>query len=216
MTALKLYYSPGSCSLASHIALEEAGVPFEPVPTITAKGEQLTPAYLAINPKGRVPALAGDGWVLTENPAILRFVATLSPEAALWPDDRRDEARCAEWLAWLSSTIHPAYSHVRRPERCARSEEARADVVATGKESVRQLCRDVDRKLGEGSGPFALGPRYSVADPYLLVFWTWGRAPLLGFEIERDLPAWTAHARRMAERPAVRRAFEREGLRLPA
>jgi glutathione S-transferase len=215
MSGLKLYYSPGACSLASHLALEEVGAAFEAVLVSTAKGEQRTPEYLAINPKGRVPALADGDFVLTENPAILRYIARKFPNAGLWPDDPRDEARCAEWLAWISSTVHPTYSHIRRPERYATGEDAKADVIETGKVNVRRLWPEVDRKLAAGAGPFALGSRLSVADLYLLVFWVWARAPMLGFEVERDLPAWTAHARRLGERDGVRRAFEREGLPLP-
>jgi glutathione S-transferase len=71
-----------------------------------------------------------------------------------------------------------------------------------------------DKKLD--SGPWAVGKGYSVADPYLLVFWTWGRGPTLGFDMAKDFPNWTAHARRMGERAAVKRAFERESLELPA
>src|SRR4051794_10077855 len=91
--SLKLYYSPGACSLAPHIALEEASVAYEPVKVALAKGEQRTPEYLAINPKGRVPVLAEDDLVLTENAAILPYIAQRFPEARLWPSDKRDAAR---------------------------------------------------------------------------------------------------------------------------
>jgi len=213
VTQLKLFYAPGACSLAPHIVLEETGAPYEPVRIALAKGEQRTPEYLKINPKGRVPALVEGDWALTENPAILRYLARRFPEMRLWPEDARPEARCAEWLAWIASTIHVAYAHVRRPERYASGQAAIEDVVAKGKETCRELWGQVDQKLG--SGPWALGETYSVADPYLLTFWTWGRGPTLAFDMARDLPNWTAHARRMAERPAVQRAFEREGLELP-
>jgi glutathione S-transferase len=133
VTDLKLYYSPGACSLAPHLVLEEVGAVFEPVLISTAKGEQRTPEYLAINPKGRVPALADGGFVVTENPAILRYIARKFPDAGLWPDDPHEEARCAEWLAWMSSTIHPTYAHVRRPERYATSDDAKADVIETAR-----------------------------------------------------------------------------------
>jgi glutathione S-transferase len=213
VTQLKLFYAPGACSLAPHIVLEETGAPYEPVRIALAKGEQRTPEYLKINPKGRVPALVEGDWALTENPAILRYLARRFPEMRLWPEDARPEARCAEWLAWIASTIHVAYAHVRRPERYASGQAAIEDVVAKGKETCRELWAQVDQKLG--SGPWALGETYSVADPYLLTFWTWGRGPMLAFNMAGDLPNWTAHARRMAERPAVQRAFEREGLELP-
>lgn len=210
---MKLYYSPGACSLAPHIALEETGAAYEPVRVGLPEGEQNTPEYRAINFKGRVPAIADGDFVVTENPACLRFVARRFPEAGLWPDDPRDEARCAEWLAWMSSTIHVAYAHVRRAERYATDEAAKADVQAKGKESCRELWTLIENRLG--AGPWALGERYSVADPYLTVFWTWGRGPVLGFDMAADFPNWTAHARRMGQRPAVQRAFAREARELP-
>jgi glutathione S-transferase len=214
MADLKLFYSPGACSLAPHIALEEAGADFEAVRLNFAEAEQRKPEYLAINPKGRVPALVERDWVLTENPAILAYIARRHPGAGLWPHDARDEARCLEWLAWIASTIHPAYAHVRRPERYVEDDAAKAAVVAKGRETCRDLWTAVDRRLGPG--PWAVGERFSVADPYLFVFWTWGGGQTLGFDMARDFPNWTAHARRMGERPAVRNALEREGLRMPA
>ena len=213
--ALKLFYSPGACSLAPHIALAETGQPFEAVRVNFAEGEQRKPEYLAINPKGRVPALDDGGFVVTENPAILRYVARKYPTAALWPDDPRDEARCAEWLAWCSSGIHVTYAHIRRPERYAASEDARADVVAKGIESARDAWEQVERKLAASASDWAAGERYSVADPYVFLFWTWGRGPTLGYDMARDFPAWTAHAERMKARPAVRNALEREGIAVP-
>lgn len=205
---LKLYYSPGACSLAPHIALEETGATFEPVLVKLAEGEQNMPDYRRINFKSRVPAIADGDFVVTENPACLRYVARRYPEASMWPEDGRDEARCAEWLAWMSSTIHVAYAHVRRAERYATDEAAKSNVQARGKESCRELWALVEGRLGEG--PWALGERYSVADPYLMVFWMWGRGPVLGFDMAEDYPNWTAHARRMGQRPAVQRVFARE------
>lgn len=208
---LTFYYSPGACSLAPHIALEEAGADFEPVRVDFAAGQQRSPDYLAINPKGRVPALVDGSWVLTENPALLRFIARRYPNAGLWPDDLRQEARCVEWLGWIASTVHIGYAHVRRPERYASTPQGLEEVVAKGQETCRGLWRNVEERLGH-VGPWALGERYSVVDPYLMVFWNWGRGQVLGYDMARDFPHWTAHARRMAERPAVRRTFERENL----
>jgi glutathione S-transferase len=102
---------------------------------------------------------------------------------------------------------------VRRAERYATSEAAKAEVVEKGRETCRELWGQIEARLG--TGPWALGERYSVADPYLLVFWLWGRGDVLGFDMPGQFPSWTAQARRMAERPAVRRVLEREGLRLP-
>lgn len=221
MSGFRFYYYPGACSLAPHIALEEAEADFEPVRVAFEDGEQRTPEYRRINPKGRVPALRRGDWVLTEVPAILRYVALAHPAAGLWPAAPELDARCAEWLAWLSSTVHPAYAHISRAERYVTTPAARADAVAKGRENCRELCLDIERRIADG--PWALGDSYSAADPYVFAVWTWGRlAPTpamadfsLGLDPERDLPRWTAHARRMSERPAVRRALQREGLRFP-
>jgi glutathione S-transferase len=167
-----------------------------------------------VNPKARVPALADGDWVLTEAPAILRYVAARYPAAGLWPWEPREEARCVEWLDWLSSTIHVAFVHVRRASRYATEPRAIEDVAATAKKTCRELWRAVDAKLG--AGPWAIGERYTVADPYLLVYWTWGRGPALAFDMAQDFPHWTAHARRLGARPAVMRAFASEGLALPS
>lgn len=212
-TSVTLFYANGACSLAPHIALEETGAAYEPSRIDFATGQQRDPAYLRINPKGRVPALVVDDWTLTENPAILRHIARIYPEAQLWPEDPRQRARAAEWLAWLASTIHVAYAHVRRAERYADSEAALAEVRAKALTTCADLWRDVDARLDDG--PWAMGDRYTVVDPYLLVFWTWGRGPTLALDMAAVCPRWTAHALRMAERPAVQRAFDREGLTLP-
>jgi glutathione S-transferase len=210
---IKLYYSPGACSLAPHIALEESGVAFEPTRLDFSKTQQRSPEYLAINPKGRVPALADGDFVVTENPAILRYVASLAPDRNLWPEDPRAEARCVEWMAWISSGVHVSYAHIRRAERYATGEEAIANVIAKGKETTRAVYEAVEKKLG--AGPWAAGANYSVADPYLFVFWTWGRGPVLRYDMPTDFPNWTAHAKRMGEREAVRRALARENIALP-
>lgn len=212
---LTLHYSPGACSLAPHIALEEAGAVFELARVDFAAAEQRTPEYLAVNPKGRVPALVDDGFAVTENPAVLRYVARRHPGAGLWPDDPKAEARCAEWLAWCSSGVNVAFAHVRRAERYAASEAGKEEVVAKGRETCRDVWGQVEAKLAGSGQDWAAGDRYSVADPYVFVFWIWGRGPVLGYDMAADFPAWTAHARRMAERPAVRKALAKEELALP-
>ena len=211
---MKLYYAPGACSLAPHIVLEETGAPFELSRVDLGANQQNSAEYLHVNPKARVPALVDGDWVLTEAPAILRYIAARHPAAGLWPWELREEARCAEWLNWLSSTIQIAFGHVRRAARYASDPRAVEDVAATGKKTAHELWQAVDRKIGHG--PWAIGERYSVADPLLMVYWHWGRGPVLGFDMEHEFPNWTEHARRLATRPAVRRAFSSEGLTLPS
>jgi glutathione S-transferase len=211
---LKLYYAPGACSLAPHIALEEVGARFELSRVDLAANQQNSAEFTRVNPKARVPALVDGDWVLTEAPSILRYIAARHPAAGLWPWDPREEARCAEWLAWISSTIHVAAGHVRRAARYASDPRSVEDVAATARKTCRELWQAVELKIGEG--PWAIGERYSVADPYLLVYWTWGRGPLLGYDMARDFPHWTEHARRLAARRAVQKTFADEGLTLPS
>src|SRR6185312_12997439 len=112
---MKLFYSNGSCSLASHITLEEAGAKFEAVRVDLRAGEQKKPEYLAINPKGKVPALVVDAGVITENPAIMSYVADTHPQAKLLaaPGDFA-RAKAQEWLAWCASTVHRDFSPLFR------------------------------------------------------------------------------------------------------
>jgi glutathione S-transferase len=210
---MRLYYATGACSLAPHIALEEVGDRFELSRVDLAANQQNSAEFLRVNAKARVPTLTDGDWVLTEAPAILRYIAARHPAAGLWPWDPRQEARCAEWLAWISSTIHVSAGHVRRAARYASDPRAVEDVAATAKKTCRELWQTVESRIGEG--PWAIGERYSVTDPYLLVYWMWGRSPLLGYDMAHDFPQWTAHARRLAARPAVQRAFASEGLALP-
>ena len=117
---LKLYYAPGTCALATHIALEEAGAPYEALPVDFGAQQQHSPEYLAVNPKGRVPALVTEDGTLTETPALLCFVAQRFPEAALAPlDDPFALARLQEFNSYLCSTVHVAHAHGRRGARWA-------------------------------------------------------------------------------------------------
>ncbi len=210
-----LYYWPGACSLAAHIVLEERGLPFLADRVDFASGAQRRPDYLAINPKGRVPALREGDRILTENPAILARLGRLTrPEGvAMWPEDGQEADTCSEWAAWLSSTVHVAFAHISRVERYADSDSARAEVVAKAVQTCRPLWEEVERALN--GREWVLGSRYTVIDPYLQVFWNWGRGPRLGYNMEDDFPNWTSHARRVYARPAAKRAFQTEGLTPP-
>jgi glutathione S-transferase len=141
---LTLYYSPGACSLASHVALEEAGAPYEAKVISTAKGEQKTPEYLAINPRGKVPALRADNDVVTENVAILSYVARAFPDAKLLPHDPLEEARCLSTMAWLSNTVHPGFTRVFRPERFAAEPSAHEAVKSSGRDAFWASLQEID------------------------------------------------------------------------
>ncbi|MDB5526208.1 MAG: glutathione S-transferase [Rhizobium sp.] len=126
---LKLFYSPGSCALASRIALEDAGADYEVVRVDFAKGEQRSPEYLKINPKGRVPALVTGKGILTETPAILTYIAQSFPDAGLAPlDDAYALAEMQAFNSYLSSTVHVNHAHGRRGARWADDESSHADM----------------------------------------------------------------------------------------
>ena len=202
---LTLYFSPGACSMASHIGLEETGAPYEEKPVLLPKGEHKTDAYLKINPRGKVPALSVDGKVITENTAILTYLAKRFPDKNLLPADPVEEARCISTMAWFSNSVHPPYTHYLRPERYADGEAAQAAVKATAKQTFLAQCSEIDSLLKNKD--WIMGDQYTVADPYALVFYGWGvRA---GFPMT-ELSAYTAWKDRMLKRPTVKKILESE------
>ncbi|MBI4204088.1 MAG: glutathione S-transferase family protein [Betaproteobacteria bacterium] len=202
---LTLYFSPGACSMASHIGLEETGAPYEERPTLLAKGEQKTEAYLKINPRGKVPALSVDGKVIVENTAILTYLARRFPEKKLMPDDPVEAARCIAIMTWFSNIVHPAYQRYTRPERFAEGEAAQATVKDLGRKAFWASCQEIDALLRGKT--WMMGEQYTVADGYALVFYGWGVRG--GFPMN-ELTAYTAWKDRMLQRPAVRKILESE------
>jgi glutathione S-transferase len=203
---LTLYYAPGACSLAAHIVLEESGEKYEARKVDLSKGEQRTPEYMKIHPLGRVPALLLDnGKPLTENTAILPY---LGKRFKLWPTDPIADAQALSVIGFFAASVHPAHGHIGRPERYATNKDAFPDIQATGKKSFHGYLEQID---GMYAGREWLGERYSVLDPYALVFYSWG--------LKRELPVaqmknYTAAKDRMLQRPAVRRILENEGVKV--
>jgi len=183
---LTLYLSPGSSSMAVHIALHEIGAPFESRPISFAKREQHAPDYLAVNPEGKVPTLLIDGRPLTEVAAILYYLAKRFPEAGLWPPGGLEaEAEVISWMSFIASTIHPA----RR----------------IGVERWREVFGIAERRLG---GRQWTVERYSIADIHLFrLYWRFVGSVK---PAPADFPGLSAHYERMMERPAVRRTIEIE------
>ena len=202
---LTLYFSPGACSMASHIGLEETGADYVEKQILLARGEQKTEAYLKINPRSKVPALDVDGRIITENTAILAYLARRFPDKGLMPRDPVDEAHCIGTMAWFSNIVHPSYQRYMRPERFAEGEAAQATVKEMGRKSFWENCKEVDALL-QGK-KWMVANQYSVADPYGLVFYGWG---VRGGYPMNDLAHYTAWKDRMLERPAVRKILESE------
>src|SRR5688500_9809995 len=185
---LALYFSPGACSTASHIALEEAGAQYEERPTLLAKGAHKTPEYSKINPRGKVPALAVDGKVITENAAILAYIARRFPEKKLLPADPVAEAHCISTMTWFSNTVHPSFGHFFKPDKFARSEAAQADVKETGKATFFENLKEIDTLL-QGK-QWIMGDQFTVADPYAIVFYGWGVRAELPVKELANYTAW--------------------------
>ncbi len=202
---LTLYFCPGACSTASHVALEETGAPYVEKPIMLPKGEQKTPEYLKINPRGKVPALDVDGTILTENTAILTYLAKKFPEKKLMPADPFEEARCISTMAWLSNIVHPSYTHYMRPERFAPDTAAQPVVKETGKKTFWTCLQEIDGLLA--GKDWMMGKSFSVVDCYALVFYGWGvRAELP----VKELANYTALKERMLKRPAVKKVLVSE------
>ena len=193
---LTFFFSPGSSSMAPHIALHEVGASFEGKPVSFAKKEHQGPAFRAINPEGKVPTLLIDGRRLTEVAGILFYLARRFPSAGLLPeDDIEAEAQVVSWMSFIASAIHPA----RRQ----------------GLEHARSIYKLADQRLGNNE--WAVGGRYSIADIHFFrLFWRFRGSlnPEPG-----DFPNIERHYERMMARPAVKKTIETEskiGYELPA
>ncbi|MDB5576355.1 MAG: gst [Bradyrhizobium sp.] len=206
----KLYYNPGSCSLAAHAALEEAGLAYEVEKIDLTVAANEHPGYRAINPWARVPALATNYGIVTENIAILSFIADLVPERNLLPrPGSLEHVRALEWMALLSSTVHVAFRPLFRPGRLAATAAGQADVAAVGLESLDHTLALLDERVG--ARPFVLGESFSLVDLYLFVFLAWMQRPALRGKLA-PRPNLEAMRARLAQRPSVRRAMIAEGL----
>jgi len=202
---LTLYFCPGACSTAAHIALEETGAPYQGRPVLISKGEHKTEAYAAVNPRHQVPALSVDGKVITECVAILAYLARRYPKAQLLPIDDVDQARCIATLAWIASAVDPLFRRAARPERFVTNDATQPAVRDAARNAYWVKCREIDGLL---SGKmWMMGAQYTVCDPYALVYFGWGQR--LGLPMA-ELLAYSAFKDRMLERPAVRTVLERE------
>lgn len=203
---LTLYFARGGISLASHIALEEAGADYTAKRIDFATEEQRSPDYLAINPKGRVPALVTSRGILTETPSILAYIAQTHPQAGLAPlEDLFAFAELQSFNAYLCSTLHVAHAHGRRATRWADDPAAIADMQRKVPEVMSACFELVETEMFRG--PWVMGDAYTIADPYLFTVSQW---------IEVDsvdparLPRIMDHRERMMQRPAVAKVIARE------
>ncbi|MGO9817191.1 MAG: glutathione S-transferase family protein [Acidocella sp.] len=203
---MKLFYSPGACSLGIHVLLEEIGKPFELLKLDFASGAQYKHEYTSINPKSKVPALVrDDGSVLTEWPAIAWYLAKMHPELGLVPEDVEGEARTLELLDYIVGTVHMrGFTRIFRPSLFTPTNADEPAVLQTGRDIVVDGFKLLSHALGAKA--YLMGD-YSIADAALFFLEIW--AGRIGLPMPANL---TAHFERMCARPAVQRALAAEGL----
>ena len=200
---MKLYYSPGACSLSPHIAMYEAGLSFEAIPAPT-KTHQLPDGtdYYTINPLGYVPMLElDDGTRLREGPAIVQYIADLAPTKNLAPAaGTLQRYRLQEWLTFIGTEMHKGYSPLFNP---AMPEEAKT----LFKDKLKSRYQWLDGQLADKQ--YLMGEHFSVADGYLFTVTNWAKPTGVDISGFPNLQAWHA---RVGARPAVQSAMKAEGL----
>jgi len=207
---LKLYYATGTCALATHIALEEAGAPYEAVRVDFGSQAQRSPEYLAVNPKGRVPALVTETGTLTETPALLCYVAQRFPQAELAPlNDPFALAQIQEFNSYLCATVHVAHAHGRRGSRWADDASSFEDMKRKVPQTMTECFELVEHKFLKG--PWVTGNHYTIADPYLFTIASW----LEGDGVDTGkFPKVMRHRAAMLARPAVKKVVAEEGTQI--
>lgn len=211
MSPLTLFYSPGACSLAVHIALREAGIAFTTHRVLLSAGEQFHAAFLSVNPKARVPALrrSEDDQVLTEGMAILDWIVRVAPDAGLLPADPWLRARAMEQLAWLNGTVHgEMFASIFRPGRFVADATLQPALKETGLERLRTAFAELDTRLA--GRDWLVGDTFSLPDAYLFVLYRWGKRVQL--PMGTDYPHVRALVQRLRTRPTVQAALAEEGL----
>lgn len=199
----KLFYAVNTCALASHIVLDEAGADYEAVRLDFRTNDQRKPEYLAINPKGRVPALVTDQGILSETPAILAFIAQSFPQARLAPfADPFAFARVQAFNSYLCSTVHVAHAHRTRGYRWADDPAAIKELQRKVPETMGECFDLMEREMFEG--PWVMGAAYTICDPYLFTIAQWLEAD--GVDPAR-FPKIHDHRARMSQRMAVKKAL---------
>lgn len=205
---LKLYYAAHTCSLATHIVLEEVGADYSTVRVDFAQEQQKSPEFLKVNPKARVPALVTDRGILTETPAMLVYVAQSFPRSRLaLMDDPFAFAQVQAFNSYLCSHLHVAHAHRMRGHRWVDANDTASIAAMQRKvpESVGGAFELIEREMLKG--PWVMGEHYTVCDPYLFTLAQW---------LEKDgvdparIPRVVDHRRRMSERPGVKKAIAEE------
>ncbi|MEK7362111.1 MAG: glutathione S-transferase [Pseudomonadota bacterium] len=209
----QLYYFPGNANLAPHILLEEIGAHYELVLVDRNKNEQKSPAYLELNPAGRIPVLVDGDLVLYESAAICLHLADRYAAAGLAPALGSDErAQFYRWLMYLTNTVQAELMLYFYPERLADDAAAAAQIKAHAESRIGDMLDLIETALAAGKGPFLLGEHYRAVDPYLLMLCRWTRGM---HNPARKRPQIGRFLDTVMARPATQRAFAKEGIAAP-
>lgn len=200
-----LYYFYPACSLVAHIALEESGLPFE-ARRVDLKDAAPADAYKKINPRGTIPAITADGQMLSENVAIITYIADLVPTAGIIPTEPMERAQCLSLLLWSACTAHINFQQSFRPERFSADPTAFDAIRANGRSAFWKNLEWINGRLQNQD--WMMGNTFTAADGYALRFYDWGR--IANYPVD-ELKALSAFKDRMIARPTVRRVLEREG-----
>ncbi|HZY17158.1 MAG TPA: glutathione S-transferase family protein [Ramlibacter sp.] len=211
---LKLYFAPGACSFVPHTLLETAGQPFEATMVKLHKGEQNSPGYRAVNPRGQVPVLVDGDVVITQIVAIVGYLDARFPEQGFLPQDPLARAKVMETLAWMNNTVHPTFTHVFMPFKFSDKPEVQAEVKAHAARQYGPLLDELEAMAlaaADRGQAFLGGDRFGPLDAYALTLLRWGG--FAGFD-PAGFPRLWSHVQKVAQLPAVARAIERERLQL--
>ena len=202
---MKLYTSPGACSLADHIAMQWTGAPFEA--QVVSREQRRQPDFLALNPDGAVPVLQNGDWVLTQNAAILNYIADKFPEAKLGGDGSPESrAEVNRWLAFVNSDLHPAF----KPIFGSTSYLGDQALIEKSQDNARKQLRGMfERADAQLAGKDWLTGARSIVDPYLFVVTQWAKKTGVDLSGLDNLARFDAH---MAADPGVQAALKAEGL----
>jgi len=204
---MKLYFSEGACSMASHIALNEAGVKYTPVPVSMDKGENNTPQFLGLNPLGAVPVLELDnGKVLTEGSAIMEYIASQNPQANLTPKYETFEYfQFRKWMNFIATELHKGFNPIWAVGYMTENKDAQNDIRNYAINSLNERFEVLDSVFAKNN--FLCGSQYTVADGYLFTIMSWCQYTKVDYSKYKYLAAYVA---RIGERPAVLKTIKVE------
>lgn len=208
--SLKLFFAPGACSFVPHAMLELAGATFEPMPIRLHKGEQRSPEYLTMNPRGQVPVLVDDGEVITQIVAILLHLDARFPQAGVLPGTGLARTRALSTLMWMNNTVHPTFTHVFMPQKFSDDEAAQKAIRTHAVQTYRGLLDEIEALAAQAT-PWLTGDQPTALDAYALTLLRWGG--YAGIDPTTRPATWDL-AQRFAALPAVARVIERERLQL--